>query len=203
MDHESAIRMVAVERYQLGEMGAEERDAFEEHYFGCPMCAEAVRMSSALEQDLKAVLREPVAERRRGWWLRLPVMVPACAAMGLAMLVVYQNAVVLPALKAPRELGPAAILDGQTRGAAPKVPGGQGLRVEMGLDAVKVSRLRVEIETPAGGTVAAGVVPAPAPKQPLEIYFPGDFRAGRYLVVVSEAPEGREIARSPLQIGAE
>jgi len=201
MDHEAAIRTEAVERYHLGEMSAGERDAFEEHYFSCHECAGAIRAAGALVEDMRAVLREPSNLKRRVWWFRMPVLIPAFASLGLAMVVIYQNTVVLPGLKAPRELGPAAILDGVTRGAAPVVPGRQGVRVELGLDGVTASRLRVELETPAGGMVAGGVVPLPAPKQPLDVYFPGAFQAGRYMVVVSEEPEGKEIARSPLQIG--
>ena len=43
MDHEYAIEHHSIEQYLLGEMNGHDREAFEEHYFSCPECAEAVR----------------------------------------------------------------------------------------------------------------------------------------------------------------
>jgi len=42
MDHETAVKTGATERYLLGELTGEDRDRFEEHYFMCPECAEDV-----------------------------------------------------------------------------------------------------------------------------------------------------------------
>ncbi|HUB31760.1 MAG TPA: zf-HC2 domain-containing protein [Bryobacteraceae bacterium] len=200
MDHEAAVRTAAVERYVLGEMKDDERDAFEEHYFSCPACAEAVRTAEALKGEMKDVLREGTFEKRRAWWFPLPVMIPAAAALALALLVVYQNAVVLPGLKAPRTVGPAVILDGLTRGAGPKIAAGGPLHFQMGLDGVTGSRVRVEIDRQGDGEVAGGVVAAPAVNQPLDIYFPGKFGAGQYVAVVRDVPGGREIARSSFDV---
>ncbi len=200
MDHEAAIRTAAVERYHLGEMSDQERDAFEEHYFSCPICAEAVRTADALIGDLKDVLRERTFQSRRRWWFSLPAMIPAGAALVMAAVVAYQNVVVLPELKAPRELGPAMILEGLTRGAEVKVAAGQGLHFEMGLDGLKAGRLRLEIERLAGGKVAGGTVAAPAAGQPLDIYFPGKFEPGRYVLVVREEPGGKELTQSSFAV---
>ncbi len=200
MDHEAAVRTAAVERYYLGEMNDQERDAFEEHYFSCPICAEAVRTAEALIRDMKDVLRERALQSRRRWWFSLPAMIPAGAALVMAAVVAYQNVAVLPALKAPRELGPAVILEGVTRGAGVKVAAGEALHFEMGMDGVPAGRLRVEIDRQAGGKVAGGTVPAPPATQPLDIYFPGEFEPGRYVVVVREESEGKEIARSSIEV---
>jgi hypothetical protein len=200
MDHEAAIRTGAVERYILGEMKDAERDAFEEHYFCCPICAEAIRTADALKGEMKDALSGGRFEQRRRWWFPWPVLIPAAAAMVLAAVVVYQNAVVLPVLKAPRTLGPALILDGLTRGTGPKIGSGAALHFQMGLDGVTGNRVRVEIDRKADGEVAGGVVAAPAPNQPLDVYFPGEFEAGQYVVVVKDEPGGREIARSSFEV---
>ncbi|MFN0106797.1 MAG: hypothetical protein ACKV2U_32480 [Bryobacteraceae bacterium] len=42
MTHQDAINAKLVERYFLREMADSERDAFEEHYFSCALCAEEV-----------------------------------------------------------------------------------------------------------------------------------------------------------------
>jgi hypothetical protein len=36
MDHETAVRMSAAERYFLGELSGDDREGFEEHLFLCP-----------------------------------------------------------------------------------------------------------------------------------------------------------------------
>src|SRR5437868_9577060 len=58
MDHETAIRINATERYFLGELSGEDRDAFEEHYFCCPDCSEDVRAMTVFAANAKAVLRQ-------------------------------------------------------------------------------------------------------------------------------------------------
>ena len=205
MNHEVATKTQAVERYLLGEMPLEERDAFEEHYFACQDCAEEVRAGWALTRDFKSVLREGIPPRKPVWgsWLKLPVLVPACAAMFLAVVVGYQNLEVMPGLKAPRAIGSAVILDGQTRSGLPKVNAGDPLRFQMALDGVTAAdQLRVELDGAAGQTIQAGNVPAPPPRQPLDVYFPGTLQPGRYAVVIRETPSGREVARSSFEIVA-
>lgn len=73
MDHETAIRIQAAERYVLDEFPAEERAEFEEHFFECPECAEEVRSATIFAANAKAVLLDQRAkeqaklERSAGW----------------------------------------------------------------------------------------------------------------------------------------
>src|SRR5438094_2310870 len=57
MDHDTATRMNAPERYFLGELSGEDRDAFEEHFFSCLECTEDVRALTVFAANAKAVLR--------------------------------------------------------------------------------------------------------------------------------------------------
>ncbi len=72
MEHEDAIRSRFAERYVAGELSPEERDAFEEHFFECPECAEEVRWEQIFAANFRAVSREMAAalrpERREPWW---------------------------------------------------------------------------------------------------------------------------------------
>ena len=43
MNHDEAIRLKAAEKYLLGELSAEMRDQYEDHYFGCAECAQDIR----------------------------------------------------------------------------------------------------------------------------------------------------------------
>lgn len=90
MDHDTAIRIQAAERYVLEEFPPEERSAFEEHFFECPECAEEVRSASIFAANAKAVLRDERAREqaklerpagRRFWW-----PLAASAALNVALI---------------------------------------------------------------------------------------------------------------------
>jgi hypothetical protein len=93
MDHETAMRIQAAERYVLDEFSTEERTEFEEHYFGCVECADEVKSASILAANAGHVFREERAQalaaqeraaargKRRMWW---PLAVSA--ALNIALL---------------------------------------------------------------------------------------------------------------------
>jgi hypothetical protein len=57
MKHEEAITSLAVERYLLGEMGDDERSAFEAHYLNCAECLEAVAFADEFMEQARPVAR--------------------------------------------------------------------------------------------------------------------------------------------------
>src|SRR5438132_1258147 len=95
MDHSEAIRLMAAEKYLLGELTDESRDQFEGHFFECQECAQDVRAGAALVEHSKVVLAgspQPVpqvvparqaAKQAGGWLARLN---PALAVSALAVL---------------------------------------------------------------------------------------------------------------------
>jgi Putative zinc-finger len=96
MDHAEAARKLAVEQYILGELSGAEREEFEEHFFYCSDCAEAVEAATALMANARKVLAEPgafarpaAAERKSRWLIwsgwRLA---PAAALAGWALVAV-------------------------------------------------------------------------------------------------------------------
>jgi hypothetical protein len=136
MDHSEAVQQMAAERYLLGELTPDAREAFEEHLFDCPECALDLRAGAAFMEEAKVQLPElttalpaPVPSRsrksraKRDWWLSW--LQPAFAAPAFATLLLvlgYQNLVTFPALRdtanQPRLLAWAP-LHGATRGEAP------------------------------------------------------------------------------------
>jgi anti-sigma factor RsiW len=91
MEHTQAIETLAAERYVLDEMPPEERDAFEEHYFDCTVCTEAVTDGTALMASGRAVLREerqPAANVTR---LRWTAGLSTAAAVAMAALLGFQT----------------------------------------------------------------------------------------------------------------
>ena len=67
MTHDDAMKMMAAERYILGELEPSERDAFEEHFFDCTICADDVRDSTKFADGVRTSdARVKVA--RFNWW---------------------------------------------------------------------------------------------------------------------------------------
>ena len=89
MDHSESIRLMAAEKYLLGELTPELQEQFEAHFFECPECALDVRAGAALVEHSKVVLSEPLIVPRtevpvpatRFGWLRPALVVPVMAAL--------------------------------------------------------------------------------------------------------------------------
>jgi len=151
MDHSEAVNLMAAERYLLGELPPDLRDAFEEHMFDCPECAFDMRAGVTFVDEAKLQLpgmmatqptpqpataspdrhtHEPANGRKRrfwsGWWGSLFTS-PAFAGPVFATLLLvvgYQNLVTYPALRSEANeprLLPAVALHTGTRGARPVV----------------------------------------------------------------------------------
>jgi len=56
MDHSESIRLMAAEKYLLGELTPELRDQFEEDFFDCQECPFDVRAGAALVENSKVAL---------------------------------------------------------------------------------------------------------------------------------------------------
>jgi hypothetical protein len=135
MDHSEAVQLMATERYLLGDLPAEQREAFEEHFFECYECALDVRAEAAFIKEAKVQLPlmavpavvpvVPVAveveQKSRDWfgWMRPAWAVPAFAA--LLVIIGYQNLATIPGLRSaattPR-LAPWSTLHVGTRAGA-------------------------------------------------------------------------------------
>ncbi len=133
MDHETAEKTGAVERYLLGEFEPGEQAAFEAHFFDCPVCAEEIRTGVIFFENGKAVVREeraaaqasfraPEPTATRDWfaWLRPATLIPSFAALALLVVVGYQNLVTLPALRQPQLLS-AVVIAPMARDSGPVV----------------------------------------------------------------------------------
>jgi hypothetical protein len=118
MDHNEAVQQMATEKYLLGELSPELREAFEEHYFDCPECAMDLRTAATFVDEAKVHLPElagplsepagarsapasqkaapPKKESRFSWW-RPAFAAPVFAT--LLMIIGYQNLVTFPALR--------------------------------------------------------------------------------------------------------
>jgi hypothetical protein len=216
MDHETAIQTKASERYAIGDLSSIEREAFEEHFSDCTRCLDDVSLASTFAANAKAVFRERAHAKLAPpnsflhWLFARPI--PAFAAIAFAAVIGYQNMVVIPETKAPRSAVASLALDGETRAALPRVKAADALRVQMPFDRPGMAnvtgelkanvdlKVYVELMDTLGNSVSKGAVAAPAPNQPLDLYFPVRLSPGRYTVVVRADKAGQEIARSAFEV---
>ena len=196
MKHEFAIATHAVERYLMGDMPADERDAFEDHYFSCETCAEDLRVTARFIENAKSVWDEDAQKPPKlsflDWlkakWLSPAVVAVATAAMAV---IVFQNAVIIPSLKAPVAL-PAVALDLASRAALPQIGPGDPLHFLLAPEnPIDTPQLWAELSTEAGSILRSGTVAAPKPQQPIDVYFPGTLGPGRYIITIRSYRNGR------------
>lgn len=98
MNHEEAIDTHAAEQYQLGELSADHRDAFEEHYFGCDVCASNVKDGAVLVAGIRAVAHEenPFLAHRAARRRNLTPAFAVAASLLVALLAYQQFGVIKP-----------------------------------------------------------------------------------------------------------
>jgi hypothetical protein len=198
MDHNRAVEIQATERYMLGQLETEERDAFEEHFFDCALCADEIRAAARFRSAGRQVAREPVpvpAATRRWEWFRFPTLAPAMASFLLLGTVVYQAGFQIPALQRQLDEGQsiaAVSLRETTRGAdsTPVVPAGRGFfSVYFDLpSAAAGTAYRCTIADAAGKVVDTINAAAPNPGEPMNLLLNRKhFRSGVYTLTVRPA----------------
>jgi hypothetical protein len=205
MEHDRAVETQAVERYLLGEMTPDEREEFEEHYFACAECARDVRAAARFRANARDILRNPEEfsaadlEPHGGWW-RFPTLIPLAAAFAFAGIVAYQNAVTIPDLRTP-QFPETLTLDGPTRGSLPHLEEGAPIDLQMAPEpAAAGQKITAELVGEESGKTTRAPVTVPKPSQPLQVYFPGRFRQGRYAIYVREVPSGRILFQDRFEI---
>jgi anti-sigma factor RsiW len=174
MSHDQAVATMAAERYLLDELPEAERDAFEEHYFSCPECADDVRAGEAMRREMQDAFR--VTRERTPLPFRPPArrsfkitgVLPWAVAAMLVLTVGYQSVVVIPSLRSLSEaqvLSPV-VLRPAARGETPVVPLDAGARfVSLSFEAnvdPGVERIHYLIRaSDSGAIVADGQTAAP------------------------------------------
>jgi hypothetical protein len=130
MNHQEALREMAVERYLLGELSGASLDSFEEHLFECSECAMDVKTGVTF---IDAARTELIPSRRvaapnmksaRRWisWFTSPwILAPALAAC--LLLLAFQTFVLQPRMKVevaqartPAVLNPLVLANAGARG---------------------------------------------------------------------------------------
>ena len=103
MDHELVARQRMTERYLLGELDADARQEFEEHFFDCPDCAVDVRAGALFVEQSKVLLADE--SQLAGVSRPVPTLVrakpaPANAPWVAALLGMFKPAFAVPVMAA-------------------------------------------------------------------------------------------------------
>lgn len=215
MDHDQAVKSQVCEKYLLGELSPELRDAYEEHYFSCAECAMQLRTAAELIGASQQILARTPAigakvhaePQREGWFKRLQPAIAIPMLASLLLLVGYQNFVTIPHLKktaSPRVLPMFSLISANTRSETapefvtqPDEP--LGLYVDVPVDAT-YSTYDIRLQDPNGKTIPLRSLSyAEAQKTQVVVVNPGK-RAGNYVIVVSGLAEPGGMAASAKEL---
>jgi hypothetical protein len=210
MDHEQAIKKMMAERYLLGELSDNERDAYEEHLFSCPECFEQVRAGTEFVSYLKRIgVEEPAPQPRWRQFLTQslrPTPAFAFAACVLAAIGVYQNMSTIQRLKAP-EIESRYMLTEPSRGNAETFNVSRssriGLATEFRLEEKFVS-YETQIVSDDGEIKLVVPFSIPASRDIIEVsLYAGTLKPGGYSMLVQGTERNgskQELARRPFRI---
>jgi anti-sigma factor RsiW len=193
VDHQQAVNNMMAERYLLGELNQGEREAFEEHFFGCSECFDHVKAGTEFITSLKQIgsvdtpAVPPGLRHGIGQWFR-PKLTPILGLMvlGLASFATYQQVLIRQA-GAP-EVVRVQPLHSDARGdgnavVAPR-PGDFELRVVFQPDPASGSG-RIQITDEAGREVSSVPV-SDLHLGELQVRFnTGKFHTGRYILTLT------------------
>jgi hypothetical protein len=206
MGHDEAVASQSVEKYLLGQLAAEERTRFEEHFFDCELCAEEVRtgillMDNAAAEFLappatQSVTSHPIVAARKSWldWFRFDWRQPAFALPAIALVAVAALWVAdhtrlnreLASANDPQIVSTEQI--GVVRGAA-SVPVDRSERavvLSLDIDPDKDTSLNYSVEISSVGTPSAFLtVTHHTPGSSIEVLLPtARYKPGRYTFTI-------------------
>lgn len=218
MNHTEAIRLKAAEKYLLGELKGDEREQYEEHFFGCSECAMDVKSGAVLMDNARDVLAsdrafvpEAVTAPRAQSWFSL-FLRPAFAAPAMALLllvVTYQTAIVIPRLKTalgqanePQAIPSYSLITANSRGGNPltiRVPANKPFGIYLDIPpGNQFPYYTCQLQSESGTPEFSVTVSSAEAREAIQLLIPASrLSAGRHILVVrgSESPEGARSAK--------
>lgn len=202
MEHSEATETMASARYLLGEMSDEERERFEEHFFGCSECSRDVRDGTAIIDSIHAEKasggRRDVKPVSTFSWL-----LGAAAVVAIALLA-FQNANLRRAA-APGVVPSYSMLTMGTRGATQATTIADPARpFALFVDIPPqppFPTYRIEIRDSASRARVSLPVSASEARETITVYVPPHrLQSGSSYTVVIVGGDSSTIASAPLNV---
>jgi hypothetical protein len=210
MEHTQAIQLKAAERYVLGDLPADLREQYEDHFFSCQECAEELKLTAAFAENTRAALesqpqpftartpsRAAQAPSRGGWFaglLRPSFAVPVFAV--LLLFVAYQNIATIPNLKAsatqslaPQTLPSFSLITANSRGGEPltvTVPAAKPFSLYLDVPPDnRFSSYTCEIASDSGSAEYSLNISAAEAQNAVQLLIPAaTLKAGKHVLIV-------------------
>jgi Putative zinc-finger len=195
MNHEQAIESKAAAGYLLDELPPAERDAFEEHYFDCRVCAEHVRSGVAMFATGREVVRSSPAYQR----FRPLKWVAATAASTAFVVVAGYQGLVIPAVRMATSVGAVTagrLIAGTTRASESDDYNIRFVRSRPHVAFVDIAHdlapnYRLELRDAEGEVIVEDEVTAEEASNDSGVAFLiRPLPAGRYVFTVEGVPDG-------------
>jgi hypothetical protein len=228
MNHNDAVRLQAAEKYVLNELTDAERDAYEEHYFDCPACADELKTTVAFMENARQVFREGAFEPQAvparaavsapstgGFfaWLKPAFAIPVFAA--LLLVIGYQNAVMIPRLErvsAPSaaaqvvryfSLQPAGARAAESAAQTFQVGANEDFSIDVDMPGDSADGYLCQIQDEAGRVRVTLPVSAEEAKNTVRVNIPGgSLQAGKYNFVIFKG-QAQDASRSTANAAAQ
>jgi hypothetical protein len=213
IDHQQAIKDMMAERFLLGELSEDERDAYEAHLFDCQVCFAQVKAGTEFVSYLKRHnVEEPVPATAGPSWRRIvghvfrPAPVLAFVACLLAATGVYQNMTTIRMLKAP-QVESRYVLTEQSRDGVKVISVSRNSRIRLAIE-FQPQKEFVSYETQIVNEDGKIKLTVPFSAQPsqdtieLSLYA-GDLTPGKYFMLVQAADQNgatQELARDVFRL---
>jgi hypothetical protein len=207
MEHQEAVRQMAVEKYLLNELTPTVRDEFEAHFFDCQECAADLRATSAFLDEAKkqlGVAPQPVAKPVGKSWIAAlfrPAFVSPVFA-SLLLVIAYQNFIApggASGFKNPEVLPSVSLVGGNSRGGTlSSVTVADGKPILVSLDVPtqdQYSSYEIALTSPAGAALWRLPISAEQAKDTVSVRIPtAHWVAGEYRLIVYGHGPGTEAA---------
>jgi putative zinc finger protein len=194
MEHTEATESMAAERYLLGEMTPEDRDAFEEHFFGCAACAADVRDGAMIRSAIRTEKANRTRQPRFGGarqWLTAAALAAVVGGVPIVQNVALRQQLALA--RAPHIGGYIFLSDGSRGGEQQMVSAGsQPFTIDFEIPPQpNARRYVVQVVDAAGKVRSKDVVSAEAARNTQHLLVPGgSLPPGRYSLEVHAEPAG-------------
>jgi hypothetical protein len=208
MNHQDAMKSMATERYTLDEMKPAERDAFEEHFFDCSICADDVLDSAKFAAGVRPPVPVPMpvplpVPHRSNWW--------AVAASVFAVGLGYESLWVMPHIKAGQakimsvaRLAEPIQLESMSRGTNEEIVRAvrpdEAIPITFSVETDKPEPLYIcQVLDDAGKIRASISIPQSEASEPVRVVLPPHtLSSGHYKLVIRGGE--REIAAYPFTV---